>query len=146
MHVQQFFQFVEREQALIPSLSKLFVDFFDIFFNLRMVQGSMKKWFQVMCVVRLGAPVSRKNELGDIVNVIGYVINVGLPALNVIQAISEVERIALAKFDGPRNGNFIEEANIKTTDLESLRAQFHLEEKTLDGESIFRSALMCFDE
>jgi hypothetical protein len=106
----------------------------------------MKKWFHAMCVVRLGKPVMRKDDLGESVNVTGYVVNVGLCGLNLIQAMMEVERIALAKFDGERDGNYLEEANIKTTDLESLRAQFQLEEKGSDGEPVFRSALIFFDE
>jgi hypothetical protein len=106
----------------------------------------MKKWFQAMCVVRLGTPVRRKDDLGETVNVRGYVLNVGLSALNVVQALGEAERIALSKFDGARDGNFVEEANIKTTDLESLRGQFNVEEKGADGISVFRSGLIYFDE
>jgi hypothetical protein len=106
----------------------------------------MKKWFHAMCVVRLGAPVTRRDDLGESVNVRGYVVNVGLSALNLMQAMMEVERIALSRFDGPRDGNFLEEANIKTTDLENLRSQFQIEERGSDGEPVFRSGLIFFDE
>lgn len=106
----------------------------------------MKKWFHAMCVVRLGKPVIRKDDLGESVNVTGYVVNVGLSGLNLIQAMKEVERIALSKFDGARDGNYLEETNIKITDLETLRGQFQLEEKGSDGEPIFCGGLIFFDE
>jgi hypothetical protein len=106
----------------------------------------MKKWYQAMCVVRLGTPVRRRDDLGESVNVRGYVVNVGLCGSSLMQAMIEVERIALLKFDGARDGNYLEEANIKTTDLESLRGHFQLEEKGADGEPVFRSGLIFFDE
>jgi hypothetical protein len=106
----------------------------------------MKKWFHAMCVVRLGTPMAWKDEHGDNTTVNGYVVNVGVSGLNLVQALSEVERIALSRFEGQREGNHLEEVNIKATDLESLREQFHIEEKGIDGEPVFRSALIYFDE
>jgi hypothetical protein len=106
----------------------------------------MKKWYHAMCVVRLATPMAWKDEHGDPITVNGYVVNIGVSGLNLVQALMEVERIALSRFEGNRDGNHLEEANIKNTELEALRDQYQLQEKGSDGELIFRSALIYFDE
>ena len=106
----------------------------------------MKKWYHAMCVVRLGQPIQGKDENGDAMTIRGYVTNIGIPGLNIINAMMEAERIALSRYDGQRDGNHLEEVNIKSTDLESLRGQYSVEEKGLDGDPVFLSGRIFFDE
>jgi hypothetical protein len=137
---------VSNSLARASFVSKTFVRFHPLIHANSRRKRVMKKWYHAMCVVRLGKPMAWKDEHGDPITVNGYVVNIGLSGLNLIQAMMEVERIAIARFEGERDGNHLEETNIKTTELEMLRDQFQIEEKGTDGEPIFRSALIYFDE
>jgi hypothetical protein len=106
----------------------------------------MNRWFQATCVVKLGATTSIKDGTGENGAVTGYAINIGLCGHDLMQAMIEAERIALAKFEGARDGNRLEEVNIKEVPLEKLRGQYQFEERDSKGDPLFRSALIYFDE
>jgi hypothetical protein len=76
----------------------------------------------------------------------GYVTNIGLLSLNIVQAMMEAERVALTRYNGQRDGNYLEEVNIKVTEFEALKGQYSLEEKGTNGDTLFLSGLIFFDE
>src|SRR5437868_1402259 len=106
----------------------------------------MRRWYQATCVVRLGSKLCIHDGTGENEAVSGYVMNMGLSGVDMSQAMMEAERIALAQIQGSSDGNRVEEAKIKEIDLPTLREIFQIEEKGAGGDSVFRSALIYFDE
>ena len=78
--------------------------------------------------------------------VTGYAINIGVSGVDLVQAMGEVERIALLSFDGRRDGNVLEEVKIKEAPLTEIRDGLGNEEKLADGATFFRSGLMYFEQ
>ncbi len=106
----------------------------------------MKNWYQATCVVKLGAAQSVHDGSGENGAVKGYAINIGVSGVDLMHAMMEAERIALSTFDGRRDGNRLEEVNIKEADLATLRQQFKIEERGAGGDAVYRSKLIYFDE
>lgn len=106
----------------------------------------MRRWYQATCVVRLPAPASIEDGTGENGAVTGYVVNIGLSGDDLMQAMTEAERVALRKFDGRRDGNRLEEVKIKEVELPALQDQFPIQEAGSNGNPIFVSKLIYFDE
>lgn len=106
----------------------------------------MKKWYLATCVVKLGEVQSINDGTGENDAVTGYAINIGVLGVDLMQAMQEAERIAFCTFPGNREGNELEEVKIKEADFLMLREQLKIEEKGLNGETVYRSKLIYFDE
>ena len=106
----------------------------------------MKKWYLATCVVRLGEVQAIKDGTGENDAVTGYAINIGVLGADLMQAMLEAERVALTTFPGIRDGNELEEVKIKEADFMMLRDQLKIEEPGSNGDTIYRSKLIYFDE
>ena len=107
----------------------------------------MKKWYLATCVVRLGEVQSINDGSGEKNDAVrGYAINIGVLGADLMQAMLEAERIAFCAFPGNRDGNELEEVKIKEAEFTMLREQLRFEEKGSNGEPVYRSKLIYFDE
>jgi hypothetical protein len=106
----------------------------------------MKKWYLATCIVKLGAVQSINDGSGENGAVTGYAINLGLCGVDLMHAMNDAERIALTAFHGNRDGNRLEEVKIKEIPYDNLRDQFQIEERGANGDSVYRSKLIYFDE
>ena len=106
----------------------------------------MKKWYLATCVVRLGEVQSINDGSGENGAVRGYAINVAVLGVDLMHAMQEAERTALYTFPGIRDGNELEEVKIKETEYGLVREQLKFEEKGTNGEPIYRSKIIYFDE
>lgn len=106
----------------------------------------MKKWYLATCVVRLGETQAINDGTGENGAVTGYAINIGVMGLDLMHAMLEAERTALSTFPGIREGNELEEVKIKEADFALLREQLKIEDHGSNGEPIYRSKLIYFDE
>lgn len=106
----------------------------------------MKKWYLATCVVRLGETQSINDGTAENSAVTGYAINIGVLGIDLMQAMFEVERIALGTFPGNREGNELEEVKIKEADFMMLREQLTIEDRGANGDAVYRSKIIYFDE
>jgi hypothetical protein len=105
----------------------------------------MKNWYMATCLVKLGRAQSVND--GDVNGPVkGYAINLGICGVDLMHAMNQAERIALATFPGKRDGNHLEEVTIKQAKIEAVREQFQIHEPDVTGETIYRSKLIYFDE
>jgi hypothetical protein len=106
----------------------------------------MKKWYLATCVVKLGETQSVNDGTEENSAVTGYAINIGVMGVDLMQAMMEAERTALRTFPGDREGNELEEVKIKEADFAMLREQLKIEDRGANGDPVYRSKLIYFDE
>jgi hypothetical protein len=109
----------------------------------------MEKWYQATCAVRFGRALSmNSNAPGEVPGETakGYVIVVGVSASNIAEAAGVASNLALKAFDGPGEGNEVEEIQIKSENLTHIKRQLGAELIDNSGCCYYRSGLCYYSE
>ena len=102
-----------------------------------------KSWYFATCVVLLSRPLQ---SMAGYDSVIGYVVNVGVHAQNMMEAATQAIRIATSAEESASGENRVEKIEIEETELDFIREELSEFERDPDGTLTYRSSLIYFNE